>query len=406
MNGLPTEEIDLDSFAQLDPAIVPLPEPVALNAPPAHIFLTGVTGFVGAFLLRELLDQTEATIHCLVRARTPENALERIQTNLSQYELWDESAAKRVVPVVGDLKLPRLGLSEAEFARAAATYDTLYHCGSKLSYVAPFEYLKDANVGGTQEILRLATTTRAKAVHYISSLGILMAYRDLTGGREEDELDAAKCPDVGYFQSKYVSERVVRIARDRGIPVTIHRIGLIVGDSRTGISNSDDFVARILLGAIQAGYAPDVRNAMDMTPVDFVARAIVYLARQPESLGKVFHLLNPDPIHWSDIFDLVMEAGYPVQKQAFHDWVGSMETHADPDTNPLYPLLPFFHLNFARRMLGISDTHFRALGTASTQAALAQSGIICPPVDARLIDTFLTRFVESGRLDPALEFAL
>lgn len=397
---------DLDARASLDPSIVPLGDPVKLSAEPNAVYLTGVTGFVGAFLLRELLDTTQVVIYCLVRARSEENAMARIRENLQDYHLWDEAFTARLIPIVGDLKLPRFGVSEELWQRLAETIDVIYHCGSKLSYVAPYEYLEAANVGGTQEVLRLATLVKNKPVHYVSSLGILLAYQIPEGGGEDDELDQAKCPVVGYFQTKYVSEKVVRIARSRGIPVTIHRIGLIVGDSRTGVSNVDDFVARMIIGCVQAGYSPNIHKAMDMTPVDYVSRAIVYLSRRDDSLGKLFHTLNPTPIHWADIFDMVSEAGYPTQKLSFNEWVEAIEERADPEKNPLYPLLPFFHINFAARMLGIADdSHYDALGTTTIREGLRGSAIQCPPIDSRLISTFLAEFVRTQRLHPPLNGA-
>jgi thioester reductase-like protein len=398
-NGAHTRGFNLDAEAYLDPAIVPQGGPVDLSAPLHAILLTGATGFVGAYLLRDLLAQTDADIYCLVRAASPEHGLERVRKNLQSYGIWDDSLAQRVRPLLGDLKLPLLGLDEADFNALAEKLDSIYHCGSKLSYIAPYDWLKAPNVGGTQEALRLAVRGKPKPLHFVSSLGILLAYRNLEGGGEAASLDADKCPDVGYFQTKYVAEAVVRLARDRGIPVTIHRIGLIVGDSRTGASNVDDFVARMLIGSIHAGRAPDVKSPMDMTPVDFVSQAMVYLSRQPESLGKVFHLLNPRPITWSSIFDMVIEAGYPVKKLPFSAWVDAVEQYANPESNPLYPLLPFFHIDFARRMLGVSDSAFMALGTADTQRALAQSGIICPAINDSLIFTFLSQFAYNGRLE-------
>jgi thioester reductase-like protein len=394
---------DLDARATLDPAIVPLGDPVDLSAEPNAIYLTGVTGFVGAFLLRELLDSTNATIYCLVRARSEENAVDRIRENLQEYHLWNDAFVQRIVPIVGDLKLPRFGVSDETWQRLSETIDVIYHCGSKLSYVAPYEYLSAANVGGTQEVLRLATLVKTKPVHYVSSLGILLAYQVPEGGGEDDELDQTKCPVVGYFQTKYVSEKVVRIARSRGIPVTIHRIGLIVGDSRTGVSNVDDFVARMIIGCIQAGFSPNIHKAMDMTPVDYVSRAIVYLSRRQSSLGKLFHTLNPHPIHWADIFDMVADAGYPTQKLSFNEWVEAIEERANPDNNPLYPLLPFFHINFAARMLGIADdSHYDALGTTTIREGLDGSSIQCPPIDNHLISTFLNEFVRTKRLQAPL----
>ncbi len=399
MTAYPTNCVDLDADAVLDPTIQPLDLPVDFTAEPHEIFLTGITGFVGAFLTRELLNTTDALIYALVRAKDSVHGAERIRENLEQYDLWRDEYAARLIPVVGDLKLPLFGLTPEVFAELAASVDSVYHCGSKLSYIAPYEFLRSANVGGTQEALRLATMTKAKPFHYVSSLGILLAYQEPVGGQEQDELDPTKCPDVGYFKTKYVAERVVRNARDRGIPVTIHRIGLIVGDSDTGVSNIDDFVARMLGGCIQIGAAPDIRNSMDMTPVNYIAAAMVYLSRQQELVGKVFHLLNPAPIHWSDIFDMVIAEGYAVNKLPFNEWVEAVEEKADPSKNVLYPLLPFFHINFARRMLGVSDTHYPLLGTASTQAAMRGSGLTCSKIDRALIHTFLSYLAQTGRLE-------
>jgi thioester reductase-like protein len=367
--------------------------------------LTGATGFVAAYILAELLEHTDATIYTLVRSGTPYQGMNRIRRNLSCYLLWQERYEQRIVPVSGDLKYPLLGLTPIQFQELAETVDAVYHVGSKLSYIAPYEYLKAANVGGTQETLRLAVQARAKPYHFVSSLGIMMGYTVPIGGMEDDPLDASKCPEVGYFQSKYVAEKVVRIARFRGIPVTIHRIGLIVGDSKNGCSNDDDFVARILIGSIQAGYGPDIQNAMDMTPVDYAAKAIVYLSFQQESLGKVFHLLNPQPVTWSDIMEAVIALGYPLHKLPFHSWTEAIEKYSNGTANPLFPLLPFLHLNIAARMFGVSDAAYQALGTGGTMRALEASGIRCTPVDHTLVRTYLKRFVETGRLRPAPSFA-
>jgi thioester reductase-like protein len=404
-------DCNLNHEAVLPCDIQPYPASVTLSQKPNRIFLTGATGFVAAHVLAELLQRTDARIYALVRAVDAAQGVERIRKNLSHYRLWQDTLTDRVVPVPGDLKLPLLGLAPGEFQSLAESVDSVYHVGSKLSYVAPYAYLRAANVGGTQETLRLATVGKAKPYHYVSSVGILLGYESSVdilpgyekarGGQEDDPLDPAKCPEVGYLQSKYVAEAIVRIAHERGIPVTIHRIGLVVGDSRSGCSNEDDFVARILIGSIQAGYGPDITNPMDMTPGDYVARAIVYLSFQPASLGKVFHLINPLSVTWSEIMDSVIEMGYPVKKLPFQEWVEAIEEHGDPATNPLHPLLPFFHVDMARRMFGVSDAAYQAFGTTATLNALAQSGITCPSVDKELVRKFLARFVDAGRLHPA-----
>jgi len=394
----------LDREATLVPEIEPYLGYVDLTQEPRNIFLTGATGFVAAYVLAELLEQTDATIYTLVRAGDERQGFARIRRNMSYYLLWRNRYDKRVIPVPGDLKYPLMGLTPFEFIKLSRTIDVIYHVGSKLSYVAPYEYLKATNVGGTQETLRLATQSKAKPYHFVSSLGILVGYKTLfdnepNGGMENDPLDAEKCPDVGYFQSKYVAERVVRIAQARGIPTTIHRIGLIVGDSEKGCSNEDDLVARIIIGSIQSGYAPNIMTKMDMTPVDYAAKSIVYLSRQQQSLGKVFHILNPVPVTWSNVMDSVIELGYPLEKLRFHEWVDAISKLDDITRNPLQPLLPFLHLDIAARMFGVSEAAYHALGTTATLQALEGSDIQCAPVNRDLIQTYVERFADMGRLE-------
>ncbi|BDI19721.1 hypothetical protein ANSO36C_55230 [Nostoc cf. commune SO-36] len=111
-----TSDINLDSEAVLDPKIVPATKYVQKTTPPAAILLTGATGFLGAFLLYELLQQTTGDIYCLIRAKTTELATKRLQNHLKSYLLWDESFNQRVIPLIGDLAQPLLGLSADKFA--------------------------------------------------------------------------------------------------------------------------------------------------------------------------------------------------------------------------------------------------------------------------------------------------
>jgi hypothetical protein len=115
----------------------------------------------------------------------------------------------------------------------------------------------------------------------------------------------------------------------------------------------------------------------------------------------VFHLLNPQPISWSKIMDSVVELGYRLEKQPLEAWVGAIEHYGDQTTNPLQPLLPFLHLDFASWMFGVSDAAYQALGTDATLRARAGSGIRCAPVDRALVRTYIRRFVDTGRLHPA-----
>ena len=194
---------------------------------PKHIFLTGATGFIGAFLLHELLQQTpEASIYCLVRSSDAESGKHRIRTNLERYLLWNEKFNSRIIAVVGDLAQPRLGLSEQQFTDLASAIDVIYHNGALVNLIYPYAALREANVLGTQEVLRLASLIKVKPVHFISTLDVFQSsvYSEMNAILEPDELTHCEGLSDGYDQTKWVAEKLVMTARDRGLPICIYRL--------------------------------------------------------------------------------------------------------------------------------------------------------------------------------------
>ncbi|MBD0299716.1 MAG: SDR family oxidoreductase, partial [Nitrososphaera sp.] len=146
--------LDLGAEAVLDPTINPGAASNMLVGEPKSIFLTGGTGFLGAFIIREMLQETNADIYCLVRAANAEEGKSKLQKNLEQYAIWQEEFTSRIIPIVGDLSLPLLGVGSEQFQILATNIDTIYHSGALLNYVFPYSALKAANVLGTQEVLR------------------------------------------------------------------------------------------------------------------------------------------------------------------------------------------------------------------------------------------------------------
>ncbi|MEB3218920.1 MAG: thioester reductase domain-containing protein [Nostocales cyanobacterium 94392] len=400
------EDIKLDLGAEvvIDPNIDPLKVPLELKYEPENIFVTGGTGFLGAFLIEELLQQTKANIYCLIRAADIESGKNRLLNNLQHYQVWQEKYASRIIPVLGDLSKPLLGLSRKQFNLLATTIDIIYHSAALLNYVYPYSAMKAANVLGTQEILRLASQIKRKPVHYVSSVAIFesTAY---TGKvvEEADSFDDHEGIFLGYSQTKWVAEKLVKLAGSLGLPVTIYRPPLISGHSITGVSNTEDFICLMLKGCVQMGSFPDIDYWLDMSPVDYVSRAIVYLSQQPESVSQAFHLQHPQPIHLSQLVNWISTLGYDIKQIPYENWLNQLQSNACSPDNPLYTLKPFLLQRWTEEQLTATEIYIQArrpaeISCKQTLNALAGSDIVCPPLEPQLFSKYLSYLMQSGFL--------
>ncbi|NEQ95744.1 MAG: amino acid adenylation domain-containing protein [Cyanothece sp. SIO2G6] len=415
----PEPVIDFAAEALLDPMIQPEGTAYDPDCLPTAIFLTGATGFLGAFLLYELLQQTQADIYCLVRSANAEVGGQKIQANLVTYQLWDDAFSDRIKPVVGDLAQPRLGMSEAVFADLATRLDMIYHSGAQVNAIAPYETFKAANVLGTQEVLRLASQVKIKPVHFVSSIGVVPpGQAGANQIREDSPLDLAELPGSGYARSKWVAEKLVTAARDRGLPTCIYRPGFITGHSQTGICNPDDVIYRMIKGCIQIGSLPKLEFALDLNPCDYVSQAIVHLSSQKDSLNQVFHLVNPQPISMATIFQYISTLGYPVEFIDYASWRTQLVNKGNAE-NALYPLIPAFAAQekFSPEVGSVAGSvnavaepspppdprpMVQPFDAQNTRVGLAGSPVSCPALDKTLLDNYFTHLVQRKFLTPPI----
>ncbi|MEG4330809.1 amino acid adenylation domain-containing protein [Microcoleus sp. AT9_A2] len=390
-----TASFDINAEVVLDPAIrpaTPLSEP---KTEPACILLTGATGFLGAFLLRDLLQQTQAEIYCLVRSADAESAKKRIQSSLESYLIWDESSSDRIIPIAGDLSQSLLGLSEEQFGVLASKIDVIYHNGAFVKFTYPYSVLKPANVLGTQEVLRLASQSKLKPVHLISTISVFSAKGEsgIKHVREEDELTPGEGLKGAYTQTKWVAEKLVEVARDRGIPVTIYRPGRISGDSQTGACNPSDLLYRLIAGCVQLGCAPDDDKLMNVAPVDYVSGAIVHLSSQKELLGKTFHLVNTQSFQMSELLGWICSMGYPIKRVSSETWQAEIINRAgNSPAHALYPLVGLFSEKVSDADMAKSAT--LQFDCQNALKGLSGTDIICPQADASLFRTYFSYLVD------------
>ncbi len=302
----------------------------------SSVLVTGATGFLGAFLLDGLLRATgrDTRFYCLVRDRASGQG-RRVLETLKFYGLSSPSPEGRVVPVVGDVSRPRMGLDGGEYQELAEEIDLIFHCAASVDYSLPYDVAKPHTVDGTTETLRFACTGRTKTVQYISSNGVFPGGDD-TPYLEDKWIEGfIDRMEGGYNQAKWVAERLVWSAVSRGLPVCIYRPGNIGHQSRTGTVNPNDFQSQIMRACARSGCAPLAPDwRFEMTPVDFLVSAIAKFSDEPAHLGKVYNVVQQDPVTAESVFTHMQNHGYVTGRVSLDEWKSRLREMAEGGDDP------------------------------------------------------------------------
>jgi polyketide synthase 12 len=282
---------------------------------PESVFVTGATGFVGAFLVHELLE-ADVVVYCLVRADNAGQAMQRLVTTLDRYGIWEEHYAPLLNPVVGDLSRPLFGLDEEAFDQLADQVDAICHSGALVDWMRPLDDYIGPNVIGAHEALRLASRGRGKAVHLMSTAATLPKYL----GYEVSEDDR----EYGYLTSKWMAEQMVAAARWRGARASIYRLPFVGASASTGHFRLDrgDFLHNLIAGGIAMGSFPSLDGDLaGMLPVDYLSQTITnVMTHDLARIGKDYDFINPHAPSFNGLFDLIGAASCEVEIVPFDEW--------------------------------------------------------------------------------------
>ncbi|KEO83516.1 non-ribosomal peptide synthetase [Tumebacillus flagellatus] len=285
------------------------------------VLLTGATGYLGAHILHELYEKTDAHIVCLVRPSDDVTGEERLEEILRFY-FGDETAERmspRVTVFAGDLGAERLGLSPENAAYIEEHVDAIIHSAADVRHYGDAEHFDQINVEGTRQLLEIARRRPGVRFHHVSTMTVLEASPD-------DEYGQALLENV-YVASKTRAEELVREACEEGIPCTVYRAGNLIGHSKTGkFQRNIDSNAfyRMIRAMLTLKAAPDVRSFIDLTPVDYAASALVHLAGRRETVGRAIHLCNWEQTSHTSMIQLLQSFGYHIQllhPQAYQDFL-------------------------------------------------------------------------------------
>ncbi len=358
---------------------------------PQGILLTGAAGFLGIYLLRELLLNSEAKIYCLIRKGKFESIASRLISNIDRYELSDEIslANRRIVMIESDIGNDQFGIPVELYNNLAGKIDLIYHCGAQINTITSYTNLRTSNVQGTLEIIKFALHHYDKPIHYISTLAAANKV-DETQHILEEFPDANSSQLIGgYAISKWVSERLLTQLKNRGLPISIYRSGHIWGQSDTGITNINDALLLLVKGCIQLGFAPNWHEKIRLLPVDFVSNAIINISLQKIDKSNVYHIDHPNGIMWTDLIAWLNDYGYTIKICSHKEWRQHL-TKIGRD-NAIFPFLPhYLSQNTSPKAYEIDMNN--------TISALKTAKIAYPELNDRLLRLYMKYLCEIGFL--------
>ncbi|KAF7727900.1 hypothetical protein EC973_006899 [Apophysomyces ossiformis] len=314
------------------------------------VLLTGATGSLGSFMLRDMLkDSTVKKIYCLVRGK--ENLMKRIHDGFEARCLDSSllnSTKVEVLPM--QLTQPNLGFSPDLYDRLKKEVTIVQHCAWLLDFNQPVSHYEKDCIRGLYNLLKFAyRDVNPMHVHFISSVSASALY-----GERVPEEPLPRNPRVtmpmGYAQSKFISEHLFYyLTREKNFPCYVERLGQVCGDSVHGAWNTSEQYPLMFIGGGQVMHKmPKLDTAIDWITVDNAASSILDImlstANQPANIdASIYHIVNPHPITWDDILSAMKSSGMQFDTVTPTEWVTELSKDS---TNPAYKLMSFYEGNF------------------------------------------------------------
>ncbi|MCB0706722.1 MAG: thioester reductase domain-containing protein [Saprospiraceae bacterium] len=368
------------------------------------ILLTGATGFVGIHILKELLQQhVQTEVVCLIRSSDAQDGKNRLIKISEEYKVYFSAAElSRVRCISGDLGRSGLGISSDQWSQLSQTLTRIVHCGAKVNFFDNYERLKQVNVDSTRDLLKLTSHGKPKKFVYISTIGVFHSEQNV-GLKRFEENFATGSPDLlptGYQQSKWVSEKLVSRAMERGVHAQVIRLGVIAGNPNTESMNLSDVFVHFLASIYKMGAIPQMRD-MDFTPVDFAAKAIAKISEVSDTSGGIYNLVSPKPISVETLALWAKMGGDKLELLPYSEWKNKLDVFFE--NNPTDTLVKYSPLFRGRNdQSSFIEILLKApiVSTAKTDAILSKNGLVFPDISQEMLMQYQSSYISQELIVP------
>jgi thioester reductase-like protein len=383
-----------------------LPTPSAPLAAPQHLLLTGASGFLGRYVLLDVLEHTPWRVTCLVRAKSKAAAGEKLLRSMKRAGWPSDALPARVDAVCGDIEAERLGFSPEDYERLVCEVDSVAHGAAQIAWSKPYAMLRETNVFGAREMARFCATGRLKRLVFVSS--IATRYSPAVEGPIDENTDMRGVVHrmaLGYGQSKTVAESLVEELRTVLAPVTVIRPSFIGAHSVTGVLNDDDFIARLLVTIAAERIAPAMHLWLDAVAVDEVAAVVrACLAEDPAAgAPRRLNLQSPEPPYFGEVVAAMNLFCPGASLMDWESWLVHANRVAKSPRHPLHPLRAFLLGRAAwdktLRTPDLYDARWQAcIDSRASHAWLAGRGLSLTPQDGATLELALAYLASRGRV--------
>lgn len=370
-----------------------------LNLNVNTLFLTGATGILGAQILKQLLESFDGKVYCLVRATDVNHARTKILGFLKHYDPEQKLVTlldQKVIPVLGDVGKPNLGLSDEEYRTIQGTVDAVLHVAALTSLFTTYEKVAPTNVGGTRNMVEFSLGTKNKFITYVSSYSVAGSkLLDTEHTISEKDTDIGQhFVDMAYQRSKFEAEAIVREASEQGLRWSIVRPGQIFGESTMGHypfgqANVMGLFYDIFKTVIETGLAFESKWWFDVVPVDYVAQGAIHVCVREQRNGETYLLTNPDTKSYSEVVNMFRFEGYEIKDILFDQYRQLALNDQIRLKGRIYRSPTMFAFKYWFSRPGFDFSKSASADCSKTADILAAAGIHCAKLDQRMLSTYI-----------------